>query len=400
MSFHKVISLVYRLAWDLDSIVVEADSNIGRVGDSSGSVGNSVSRGLGNGGGWDGIGHGDGVGNSVDNWGLGGVDNWGVDSCVVDSWESMVNIWGGQTSGVDQGGVSLSLSLSLGDGGGGSWDNRVHNWDCVVHGVGQREGVVDKWGVDSGVVDNWGMSNSLDNWGMSDSLDNWSVDSSVVDNWSVGNSLDSSLDNWNIVDAGDGELGVDEAAQQGRASNIAGHWGVDSGGGVEKSWVSFGLGLGISRSLSVVSIWVSVGSVSTIVSSISIWPGISIISVVSISISLWFSISGSLSIESISSVWVSITIGSVSTIGIWVSGISTITISSIKESCVGIGFRLSVGQGGKSENYKHLHVVRLSLKDCDDPGSELSFYTNPISHPPSYFWAGGRREAEKLPSWS
>merc|ERR1719310_2149465 len=267
-----------------------------------------------------GIGHRDGVGNSVDNWGLGGVDNWGVDSCVVDSWESMVNIWGGQTSGVDQGGVSLSLSL--GDSGGGSWDNRVHNWDCVVHGVGQMEGVVDKWGVDS----------------------------SVVDNWSMGNSLDSSLDNWNIVDAGDGELGVDKAAQQGRAGNIAGHWGVDSSGGVEKSWVSFGLGLSISGSLSVVSVWVSVGSVSSIVST-KIWPGgISIISIVSISISLWFSISRSLSIVSISSVWVSITIGSVSTI--WVSGISTITISSIKESCVGLGFRLSIGQGGKSENYK------------------------------------------------
>merc|ERR1712079_972380 len=185
----------------------------------------------------------------------------------------MVNIWGGQTS-VDKGWVSFGLSL--GDGGGGSWDSGADNWEGIVQGVGQGQGV----------VDNWGVGHSLDNWG---------VDSSVVDKRGVSNSLDSSLDNWDIVDAGDGDLGVDEAAQQGRAGNIAGHWVVDSAVGVEKSGVSLGLRLSICGSLSVVSVWVSSisVSVSTIVSTI--WPGISIISIEGISISLWFSISGSLS---------------------------------------------------------------------------------------------------------
>merc|ERR1712018_253607 len=121
-------------------------------------------------------------------------------------------------------------------------------------GVGEGEGVVHKWAVGNSAVDTW-----------DDSVDNWGVDSSgVVDNWSLGNSLDnrnsvdSSLDDWDIVDTGDGDLGVDEAAQQGRAGNIAGHWVVDSGGGVEKSGVSLGLGLSISRSLSIVCVWVSI----------------------------------------------------------------------------------------------------------------------------------------------
>jgi len=119
--------LVYRLAWDLDSVVVEADSDVGGVGDTSGSVGDSMGGGLGNGGGGDGVGQGEGV-DSADNrghpvTGVDSVDKWGVDSHFVDCWESVVNIWGGQTSGIDQGGVSLRLSLSLGNSGGGSWDS-------------------------------------------------------------------------------------------------------------------------------------------------------------------------------------------------------------------------------------------------------------------------------------
>merc|ERR1712111_35864 len=83
--------------------------------------------------------------------------------------------------------------------------------------------------------------------------------------------------------------------------------------------ISLSLGLSISRSLSVVS---KSGV------SIAIW-SVSVVSVESISISLWLSISRSLSIVSIG-VWVSI--GSVSTKGIWVSSISSISISSIQEA--------------------------------------------------------------------
>merc|ERR550525_16911 len=154
----------------------------------------------------DGVGQGEGV-DSADNRGLGtvdGVDKWVVDSGVVDSWESMVNIWGGQTS-VDKGWVSFGLSL--GNGGG--------NWEGVVQGVGQGESVVHIWGVDN-TVDNWGVdSGVVDDWGVSNSLDNWGVDSSIVDDRGVSNSLDSSLDNWDIVDAGDGDLGLTRLLNRG-----------------------------------------------------------------------------------------------------------------------------------------------------------------------------------------
>merc|ERR1711963_1054600 len=181
------------------------------------------------------------MGGGLDN--RGGIGHWVVDSSVVDNWlGNVVNIGGGQTSGVDQGGVGLSLSL--GDSGGGSWNS-------VDQGVGEWEGVVDsvdKGGVDSSVVDNW------------------VVDGSVVHNWGGGNSLDhrggvdGSLDNWNIVDAGD-RVGV---VDQGRTGNIAGHWVDNMAGGVEESWVSLSLRLSISRSLAIVSVsvWVSIGSVS------------------------------------------------------------------------------------------------------------------------------------------
>merc|ERR1711868_12722 len=156
-----------------------------------------------------------------------------MDSGVVDNWlGNVVNIGGGQASGVDQGGVSLSLSL--GDSGGGSWNS-------VDQGVGEWEGVVDsvdKGGVDSSVVDNWG------------------VDSGGVDGVDHGDGVDGSLDNWNIVDAGDGVGVVDQGS---RTGNIAGHWVDNMAGGVEESWVSLGLGLGISRSLAIVSVsWVSI----------------------------------------------------------------------------------------------------------------------------------------------
>merc|ERR1712095_146243 len=120
----------------------------------------------------------------------------------------MVNIGGGQTSGVDQGGVSLSLSL--GDS-------------------------VDKGGVDSSVVDNWVVNGSVvDNWGGGNSLDHWGVDSGVVDGVDHRDGVDGSLDNWNIVDAGDGVGVVDQR----RTGNIAGHWVDNMAGGVEESWVS------------------------------------------------------------------------------------------------------------------------------------------------------------------
>ena len=183
------------------------------------------------------------MGGGLDNGG--GIGHWVVDSGVVDNWlGNVVDIGGGQTSGVDQGGVSLSLSL--GDSGGGSWNS-------VDQGVGEWEGVVDsvdKGGVDSRVVDNWVVDGSVvDNWGGGNSLDDWGVDSGIVDGVDHGDGVDGSLDNWNIVDAGDGVGVVD----QGRTGNIAGHWVDNMAGGVEESWVSLGLGLGISRSLAIVS---------------------------------------------------------------------------------------------------------------------------------------------------
>merc|ERR1719445_3032690 len=161
----------------------------------------------------------------------GGIGHWVVDSSVVDNWlGNVVDIGGGQTSGVDQGRVSLSLSL--GDSGGGSCSS-----------------VVDNWVVDGSVVDDWAGGNSLDDWG---------VDSGVVDGVDHGDSVDGSLDNWNIVDAGDGMGVVDQGSN--RTSNIAGHWVDNMAGSVEKSWVSLSLGLGISRSLAIVSVsvWVSI----------------------------------------------------------------------------------------------------------------------------------------------
>merc|ERR1719351_693108 len=128
-----------------------------------------------------------------------------MDSSVVDNWlGNVVDIGGGQTSGVDQGGVSLSLSL--GDSGGGSWNS-------VDQGVGEWEGVVD-------------------------SVDKGGVDSSVVDSVDHGDSVDGSLDNWNIVDAGDGVGVVDQGSN--RTGNVAGYWVDNMAGGVEKSWVSLG----------------------------------------------------------------------------------------------------------------------------------------------------------------
>merc|ERR1712018_704329 len=148
-----------------------------------------------------------------------------MDSSVVDNW--VVDIGGGQVSGVDQGGISLSLSL--GDSGGGSWNS-------VDQGVGEWEGG-------------------------GDGLDKWGVDSGVVVGVDQGDGVDGSLDNWNIVDAGDGVCVVDQGS---RTGNIAGHWVDNMAGGVEESWISLSLWFSISRSLSIVSIgvWVSIGSVS------------------------------------------------------------------------------------------------------------------------------------------
>merc|ERR1711868_31611 len=195
------------------------------------------------------------MGGGLDN--RGGIGHWLMDSSVVDWLGNVVNIGGGQTSGVDQG--RISLSLSLGDSGGGSWNS-------VDQGVGEWEGVVDsvdKGGVDSSVVDNWVVDGSVvDNWGGGNSLDHWGVDSGVVDGVDHRDGVYGSLDNWNIVDAGDGVGVVDQR----RTGNIAGHWVDNMAGGVEESWISLGLGLGISRSLAIVSVsvWVSItiGSVS------------------------------------------------------------------------------------------------------------------------------------------
>merc|ERR1711884_888506 len=82
--------LLYCLAGDLDTNVVEADSNVGRVDESSIGGGDTMGGGLGNGG------HGDGVGG----------DSGGSDG--------VVGVGQGSNSGsVDESGVSLSISGPL-----------------------------------------------------------------------------------------------------------------------------------------------------------------------------------------------------------------------------------------------------------------------------------------------
>merc|ERR1719471_1396698 len=116
----------------------------------------------------------------------------------------------------------------------------------------------------------------------------------TLDNWS---GLDSLGDHWGSLDSGDQSLEQRRVVDRGEGS-------VDSRGGVKESWISLGLGLSISRSLSIVSI----------------------------------------------SVWVAISIGSVS-ISIWSQSISIVAIPGIS-----IGFRLSHGHSGESENYNELHL--------------------------------------------
>ena len=85
---------LYCLTGDLDTDVVKADSNVGRVDESSVGSGDTVGGGLGDGG------HGDGVlgGDLGDGVGV------GQGSVVVDA--------GGQSVGVDESRVSLGLGIS------------------------------------------------------------------------------------------------------------------------------------------------------------------------------------------------------------------------------------------------------------------------------------------------
>merc|ERR1711923_236982 len=108
----------------------------------------------------------------------------------------------------------------------------------------------------------------------------------------------------NVVGGGDTSVGEDGGSVSGVGSKTVGVGteGTVSVGVVEDGGV--GLSLGISRSLSVVSVsvWVSVSVASV---SISVWSSISVISIVSISIGLWFSISGPLAVV-VGSIWVSV----------------------------------------------------------------------------------------------
>merc|ERR1719429_853039 len=195
----------------------------------------------------------------------------------------------------------------------GCGDNRVSHWNSVVD---QRSG---------DTLDNWSSLDSLDSGDNIVDIGQRSVDSrggveksrvSLGLGLSLGDSVDLlSLDHWDIVDTVDWETSVDMVSQgetRVDSSNMVGQggvdscgqWSVDSRGGVEESWISLGLGFSISRSLSIVSVWVAI----------------------------------------------SISIGSVSII-IWSQTISVVAIPGIS-----IGFRLSHGHGGESENYNELHL--------------------------------------------
>merc|ERR1712227_49645 len=276
------------------------------------------------------------------------LDNWSsLDS--LDSGDNIVDI--GQRSvdsrgGVEKSRVSLGLGFSLGDSVDllslDHWDIvDTVDWETSVDMVSQGETRVDS----SNMV---GQGESVVDQGGGDSLDNWSGLDSLGDHWSSLDSGDQSLEQRRVLNIGEGSV------------DSSGQGSVDSRGGVEESWISLGLGFSISRSLSKVSVWVSIsiGSVSIIIWSQSI----SVVAIPGISIGLGFSISGSFAKVS---VWVAISIGSVS-IRIWSQTISIVAIPGIS-----IGFRLGHGHGGESENYNELHldqtvVERLSHVLCVD----------------------------------
>merc|ERR1719276_520952 len=104
--YYLVMWKLYCLAGHLDTDVVKADSNVGRVDESSVGRGDTVGGGLVDGGHGDGVVGGDlGDGSIVDDLGDAGVDlgEAGVSDLGSD------NIGGG----VEEGGVSLGLSLGL-----------------------------------------------------------------------------------------------------------------------------------------------------------------------------------------------------------------------------------------------------------------------------------------------
>merc|ERR1712110_31015 len=168
-------------------------------------------------------------------------------------------------------------------------------------------------------------------------------------------------------------MGVGSGQGSGNVGVGSGQGRHNVGGGVEQSRVS--LGLSISGPLSVVAIGIGVGSISSVsigVSTIApvdtgVREAISIGSVeqsrVSLGIGLGLSISRPLSVVAKGIAWVG-SIGSVATIDTGVG--EAISVGSVEHSgvSVGIGFRLSKGHSGKSENCEELHVVRLSWKDC------------------------------------
>merc|ERR1711937_131189 len=162
-------------------------------------------------------------------------------------------------------------------------------------------------------------------------------------------------------------------------------------GSVEEGGISLGLWLSISRSLSVVSIWVSI-SVASVSKTVSIRSGISVVSVVSISISLSLSLgnmdnsgrvgdvssgSGVSSGKSGGGSWgnsgdsyrVSSVGGTVSGeggVGIWISSIAvcvwgsitSIAVSSIEKSWIGLGLSLSMSsKTNHNSNFEHVVVM-------------------------------------------
>merc|ERR1719276_407289 len=117
--YYLVMWKLYCLAGHLDTDVVKADSNVGRVDESSVGRGDTVGGGLVDGGHGDGVLGGDlGDGSIVDNLGDDSMVGAGVSDlgeASVDLGEAGVSNLGSDNigGGVEEGGISLGLSLGL-----------------------------------------------------------------------------------------------------------------------------------------------------------------------------------------------------------------------------------------------------------------------------------------------
>merc|ERR1719276_657695 len=162
--YYLVMWKLYCLAGHLDTEVVKADSNVGRVDESSVGRGDTVGGGLVDGGHGDGVLGGDlGDGSIVDNLGDDSMVGAGVSDlgeASVDLGEAGVSDLGSDNigGGVEEGGVSLSLSLGLSISGPlspsgiavsiGTIGSRVGTIGTIgTIGIGVSIGAVEKGGI-------------------------------------------------------------------------------------------------------------------------------------------------------------------------------------------------------------------------------------------------------------